>query len=76
MCIYQSWVVSTFEHTSWYSYQILEKKSYPQSMLLAFDLSLNLHTNLVLVLGSKADFWLLCDKYIPDVEIDIALVFN
>jgi hypothetical protein len=45
-------------------------------MLLAFDLSLNLHTNLVLVLGSKADFWLLCDKYIPDVEIDIALVFN
>jgi hypothetical protein len=43
---------------------------------LAFDLSFNLHTNLVLVLGSKADSWLLCDKYIPDVEIDIALVSN
>jgi hypothetical protein len=45
-------------------------------MLLAFDLSFHLHTSLVLVIGSKADFWVLCDKFIPDVEIDIALVLN
>jgi len=30
----------------------------------------------ILVLGSKADFWLVSDKCIPSIETDIALVLS
>jgi hypothetical protein len=41
--------VSVFEHTS---------------LLLAMNILKNLHASLVLVLGSKADYWLEWSKYI------------
>ncbi len=37
---------------------------------------LDFHTILVLVLGKKADFWLVCDRYITNIETHIALIFN
>jgi hypothetical protein len=33
-------------------------------------------TSMVLVLRSKVEFWLVCDKYILDTEITVALVLN
>jgi hypothetical protein len=30
----------------------------------------------VLILGSKADFWLVCSRYISDIEIESGRVFN
>lgn len=33
-------------------------------------------TSMVLVLRSKVAFWLVCDKYILDTEITVALVLN
>jgi len=34
---------------------------------LVWDLLPNFHTNLVLVLGHKADFWLACGTCSPDI---------
>jgi hypothetical protein len=33
----------------------------------------NFHTNLVVALGCKADFWLVSEGYIPDIELGTAL---
>lgn len=33
-------------------------------------------TSMVLVLRSKVEFWLVCEKYILDTEINLALVLN
>jgi hypothetical protein len=59
--------VSTFEHTSWSTgVESFCKKSY--QLVLALDLLLTGHTSLVVVLGSKADIWLECGKYNPDIR--------
>jgi hypothetical protein len=34
------------------------------------------HSSLVQVLGSRADFWLVCGWYMPGIEIDIAFILN
>lgn len=46
------------KHTNWHWYWIF---------------LVNFHTNLVVALGSKADFWVVSEGYIPDIEFGTAL---
>jgi hypothetical protein len=54
----------------------LRRKPYQPNIGIRWDNFKNFDTNLVVVLGSKADFWLVCDRYILDIEINITLVLN
>jgi hypothetical protein len=60
--------VSTFEHMS-QTYCIESFKNFIPAQYLYWIF-------LILVLGSKADFLLMCDKCIPSIETDIALVLS
>jgi hypothetical protein len=54
-----------FEHTSWWVLSIgFFQKAFQTSLVLA------------LLLGSKADFWLVFGKYISGVDTHIALVLS
>jgi hypothetical protein len=48
-------------------------------VLLVWDFKKHFHTSLVLVLKSKADFWLLCGMYVICtwyIEMDMDLILN
>jgi hypothetical protein len=74
--------LSSFPLT-WGEYQLLnilasigiKKHDTSPVLLLGFSGTI-IATSIVLVLRSKVEFWLVCDNYITDTEISVALVLN